>query len=211
MTSASLHPPEPAASGPGSSARTAAARTLRRCLAFALVAGACWPGSFAGAAAAGRVPAVFKPALAKLRVTTLPVLLPTVFSGARLNDPRRTFVKVGAGAHHYELEIDYAADCNGANVCSEGSFGASDAAYRKTFDADRKLEDSMFAGGRRVTLAAALTGYYSDTVSGASDGGNSYLHFTRAGVRYAIVTRISTQTELVKIANSAIQNGVVRP
>jgi hypothetical protein len=164
-----------------------------------------------GAQAAAHVPLVFIPTLAKLRVTTLPVLLPTAFAGARLNDPRRTFVRVSAGAHHYDLEIDYALDCNGANVCSEGSFSASDAAYRKTFDSGQKLEDSMFAGGRRVKLAAAFVGFYSEAVSGASDGGNSYLHFTRGGVRYAIVTRISTQTELVKIANSAIQNGVVRP
>jgi hypothetical protein len=173
---------------------------------------AAWLAFFTASAwafAAGQIPAAFQRAREALTYARIPVLLPTVFAEAHLSDPRRTFVRATAQAHHYALQINDADDCNGANVCSEGTFAASDAAYRATLNKNEALEDSVFNGGRRVKLAGGLVGYFWDQVSGASGGGNSYLHFTSDGVRYSIVTRINTQTELVKIANSAIQNGVI--
>ena len=144
-----------------------------------------------------------------VKYTTLPVLLPTVFAEAHLNDPHRTFVRASAEEHYYRVQIDDADICNGANACSEGSFSASDGFYRATHTKAQSVEDMLFSGGRRVKLAAGLSGYYSEAPSGASAGGNSYLYFFSGDVRYGLITRINTQTELVRIANSAIQNGVI--
>jgi hypothetical protein len=166
-------------------------------------------GGDAGLAAGRRIMPVFLPTRDTLHYTTLPVLLPTVFAEAHLNDPHRTFVRASAEEHYYRVQIDDADICNGANACSEGSFSASDGFYRATHTKAQSVEDMLFSGGRRVKLAAGLSGYYSEAPSGASAGGNSYLYFFRGEVRYGLITRINTQTELVRIANSAIQNGVI--
>ena len=181
-----------------------------------------------GVLAAARVASALKPALGVLRHTTIPVLLPTYFGPAPLGDGHKLFVKAKADAHHYELELDYSADCNGANVCSEGSIVAGDRIYRAALSKDQLLETPLVDGPRkpskddleairdnhaifdkRVALSSGFAGYYNEAPSGASAGGNSSVRFTRRGVVYLITTRISDQKTLVRIANSMFANGVM--
>jgi hypothetical protein len=173
--------------------------------------------------ALGTVPAIFKPVLTTLHKATFPVLLPTEFDGTTYKRGDAFTVATG-DAHHYEIQVNLAPDCNGANVCSAGSFGAFDATYRRS----HKSDDDAVAGprtpdsddreaiksGREVfdrpaKLKNGAIGYYSEFVSGASDGGNSSLRWTQGGVVYVVNTRISTQKSLVATANSAIANGAL--
>lgn len=182
-----------------------------------------------GASAAARVPKVFRPFLNTLSWTHVPILLPTYFGPAKLDDPKVIFVRASASADHYEVQLNDADMCNGANVCSEGSIRAGGAAYRARLTPDEAISDPVLDPGPRkpakddldairahreifdhkVALAGGLVGYYSEFISGASAGGNSYLRFVRNGIVYSIATRISDQATLVRIANSMIENGVV--
>lgn len=179
-------------------------------------------GSCVGPAKISRA---FQGAVPRLRAAQIPVLLPTRFGYVSLNDAS-LFVRTTASAHHYVVRLDYVADCNGANVCSAGSFGGADTTYvrahpdeandylrgpRKPADADER--DAIRSGqeilDRSTRLASGLTGYYSEFNSGAGGGGNSTLRWWQSDVAYSILTRISTQANLQEIANSAIRNGPI--
>lgn len=174
----------------------------------------------------GRVALIFRNALGKLSGVRVPILLPTHFGAlVSLND-KSLVVKTTASAHRYELRIDYTSDCNGANVCSAGSFGGADATYvrdhpneardyasgpRAPADADER--EAIRAGqeilDRRTPLVSGLIGYYSQYDSGAGGGGNSLLRWRQNGAFYTILTLISTQSNLQAIADSAIRNGPI--
>jgi hypothetical protein len=170
--------------------------------------------------AAPRIPKVLAHAAQSLHVVAFPVLLPTIFDGNDL-DHGRLWAPVVAGRHRYIVLVNLAPDCNGANVCSAGSFEAYDADYRRSHtdlvesvsprkpDADDRLRirNHELILDMRVRLAGGLTGLYTETPSGASDGGNSYLRWNSRGIEYAITTRISSRARLQQIADSAIQNG----
>lgn len=80
--------------------------------------------------ARARVPEALLFAVPLLRFVTFPVLLPTRFDGFDL-DLTRSLVKGSATSHHYELEMGLDPGCQGQNVCSAGSFYASDGVYRR--------------------------------------------------------------------------------
>jgi hypothetical protein len=178
----------------------------------------------AASVALGTVPDIFKPTLTTLHKATFPVLLPTEFDGTTYKRGGAFTVATG-DAHHYEIQVNLAPDCNGANVCSAGSFGAFDATYRRahhsndddvatgprTPDADDReaIKSGREVFDRPARLRGGAIGYYSEFVSGASDGGNSSLRWTQGGVVYVVNTRISTQKSLVATANSAIANGAL--
>ncbi len=174
--------------------------------------------------ALGTVPSIFTPALPALHKATFPVLLPTEFDGTTYKRGDAFTVATG-DAHHYEVQVNLAPDCNGANVCSAGSFGAFDATYRRTHtsqddnvasgprtpDADDReaIKSGREVFDRPARLEGGAIGYYSEFVSGADDGGNSTLRWMQGGVVYVVTTRISTQKSLVATANSAIANGAL--
>jgi hypothetical protein len=190
--------------------------TLVATLAICATSAACF--------ALGSVPAIFAPTLRTLHKATFPVLLPTEFDGTTYKRGD-AFTLATADAHHYNVQVNLSPDCNGANVCSAGSFGAFDATYRRTHRSDddnvattpRKPDADdreAIKNGREILdrptrLKGGAIGYYSEYISGASDGGNSTLRWTQGGVVYVVTTRISTQKSLVATANSAIANGAL--
>jgi hypothetical protein len=161
------------------------------------------------ASATGDIPVAYEPALGTLAATHLPVLLPTVFGNARLDDDRRAFVSAIAGDHRYVLQIDSKAGCNGG-ACSIGTFLASDAPVRTRGGTLFTDEDSFFMGGRKVALARRLTGVYFEAERATGGGTNSYLHFARGRTTYGIIMPRTSAARLTAAANSAIRNGVVR-
>jgi hypothetical protein len=162
--------------------------------------------------------------LPTLRKATFPVLVPTEFDGLTYR-VGEIFPVATSDAHHYEVQVNLSRDCQGENVCSAGSFSAYDATYRKGHtskyeliptgprvpDADDRA--SIRAGSeildRPTKLLGGAIGYYSEAISGASDGGMSSIRWMQNGVVYQIYTRISNQKSLVATANSAIANGAI--
>jgi hypothetical protein len=172
------------------------------------------------AAAGERIPAAFRHAIPSLRRVTFPVLLPTMFDGYDL-DKDHLYVRVIASPHYYELQVNLAPVCDGANICSAGSIKTYDAAYRRSHEdsvepvSARKVavDDLPLIRNHHlildapVTLARGLTGLYTEAHSGADDGGNSYLRWNDGGIEYVVSTRISTRLSLTQIAGSAIRSG----
>ena len=142
-----------------------------------------------------RRPVALAAAIGKLAGTTIPVLVPSTFDGVGLS--KGIFVVATHAADRYEMRFDYAPDCNGANVCSAGSFSGIRSAPPSTPGANE----------RPVKLADGSLAYYSEGRSGASDGGNSRLRWSHGGVCYTIESRISSAAKLAETANSAIRNG----
>ena len=183
---------------------------------------ALYAGATALAGAAAYIPKAFARAVPSLRVVAFPVLLPTVFDGIDL-DRDRIYAPADASPHHYSVQVNFAPDCNGANVCSAGSIEAYDAAYRRAHpnlvepatprapgtDDRASIRDHHMILDLPVPLARALTGFYTEAVSGADDGGNSDLRWNDRGIEYELATRISSRAHLVRIANSAIRNGPI--
>jgi hypothetical protein len=177
------------------------------------------------AEAAPRIPKALASAVPILRIVRFPVLLPTEFDGIDL-DRDHMHVPVNASRHHYTVIIDAATpSCGGVsqNVCAPGSIEGYDATYR---EANAEFLDSVAprtpeAGDERyiyshkrildmpVTLAHGLTGFYTESPSGADEGGSSSLRWNDHGIEYLITTRISTRVRLTRIANSAIRNGPI--
>jgi hypothetical protein len=133
------------------------------------------------------------------------------------------FPDADADAHHYEVRFNLTRDCRGADACSDGSFAAYDIAYReahtakyeaiptgaRTPDADDRQD---IASGREILdrptrLRGGTIGYYSESISGAADGGTSSIRWMQGGVVYELFTRVVRQKSLAAAANSAIANG----
>jgi hypothetical protein len=192
----------------GRAPRSAAAwpRALGSAVAFCLFAAV-----VAGerGSALGDVPDAYGPALETLAATHVPVLLPTVFGKAHLDDDNRTFVSAIAGEHRYVVQFDTRANCEGG-ACSIGTFFASDAPVRTRGGSLFTDEDSFFMGARKVALAGRLTGVYFEAERATGGGPNSYLHFVRGRTTYGISMPRTSAARLTAAANSAIRNGVIR-
>jgi hypothetical protein len=172
--------------------------------------------------ASGNVPRVYRAIVPTLRKVAFPVLLPTELDGARLRKGD-IFPDADADAHHYEVQFNLTPDCRGADACSNGSFAAYDATYRKTHTDDLEAAPTVartptaedrqdIASGREILdrptrLRGGTIGYYSESISGAADGGTSSIRWMHGGVVYELYTRVDSQKSLAAAANSAIENG----
>ena len=142
------------------------------------------------------------------------MLVPTTFDGIAIDGKRTDVIVVKThGADRYRIRVDFAPQCNGANVCSAGAFSGygpaatADGHVIDPPDGPLTIADTAQRGERPVKLADGTTAFYSQTFSGAGGGGNSALRFVKHGTLYVITSRPSTPASLVATANSAMRNG----
>lgn len=139
----------------------------------------------------------FQPIVRNLRNFGGTILLPTYIYGTENNT--LVFSELAkAGTTGYDIELSLYQDCHGATACRLGSV----------------LADNVTAGspleGTKVTLASGVTGYYDQGQCGASCSDAS-LMWKLGPVRYTITLKSGSQADLVKMANSAINNGAITP
>jgi hypothetical protein len=139
---------------------------------------------------------LFQPILPALKqATPVKVLLPAEITGA---DPAKLYASLEkADQSGYFIDLGFTPDCQGATACHFGSL-----AGQAVTPALPPLS------GQKVALANGLTGYYLDATCGASCG-DSVLGWEQANVRYTVGSKAAKLDTLLKIANSAITNGVV--
>jgi hypothetical protein len=116
---------------------------------------------------------LFAPIIKGLEKSKVPVLLPGALSAADLKGLRAELRS--AGSDGYAIDLDYAADCNGASACYLGQItgGRSNGS---------KLH------GTPVTLPIAATGYFVEGPCGASCS-DSTITFDLHGVRYVFAEK----------------------
>ena len=123
--------------------------------------------------AVGSTKALFAPIAAGLHESGVPVLLPGSLPKDDMQGLRAELRSANAGG--YEIELDYAADCNGATACHLGTISGARSSGTKP-------------GGKAVHLANGMTGYYLAGGCGASCSDSS-ITFDRAGNRYVFAAK----------------------
>ena len=126
--------------------------------------------------------------------TKVPLRLPTFIPPYGDADNLVFATVESADAQGYDVEIAFAEDCHGANVCHLGEIQGS----TKLFPRE----------GRRVPVALhkGLTGYFIDSTCGASCNDSEIL-WREGDYHYSIGMKAEEEATLVKIVNSAIDSG----
>lgn len=155
--------------------------------------------------------------------TQVPVLLPTIIPDSPFGG-QTIYAIANISAHSYEASLAYDANCNGANVCNHFAITGTDSTgiakevqearqYGDTEMTAEKWLHEQYCTGESVTLAKGIAGRFKANLSGASAGGNEYLSWEQNGIFYQIRTRaypILPKSELIKSANSAIMQGILK-
>lgn len=145
----------------------------------------------------------FKAAAPTLQaITHFPVRLPTVIPDSPIGRSTPLYVIVDASAHYYKAILAYEPTCSGANFCTHFAVSGTD----KQGLAQSELGQPHHTG-QQVALTNGITGYFNESISGASGGGNEFLDWEQDGVVYQVVTRAYPRlqsSELIRAANSAI-------
>ncbi|MGB3264607.1 MAG: hypothetical protein WBA89_11660 [Microcoleus sp.] len=126
--------------------------------------------------------------------TRVPVFVPNILP---LPDTEQLDFDVQAGSHGYIVEIYLGKGCRGG-ACA---FGTIEAKRNEPFSPPSQLPRDTY---RRIELAGRMRGIYFQTC------GNyciSYVEWQRLGVLYRVSIKNGRQSEVVRIANSALQAG----
>ena len=141
------------------------------------------------------VPHKFRKLIPKVKEKSgLSVLLPQKMWAAGLK-PSHVFPSGGATEHGYNLELDFAKGCAGANACFLASFTGE--------------RDGKFSFKRKVKLTHGIVGRWQPIQCGASCA-PAFIQWKEFGVLYEIENKAVGKNEkrwMQKIANSAIRNG----
>lgn len=153
------------------------------------------PTATTASAGKGQVLTVFQPILAAVkRQTDLPLLLPT-FIPVSKDDPK-LYASSEKGEDGYYIELSFAPDCEGADVCHLGGVEGHAATTNSP-------------SGKKVKLVQGVTGYFVDASCGANCS-DSTLSWRQNSVTYTVSIKAGKEGDLVKMANSAITNGVIK-
>ncbi|MCY7385960.1 MAG: hypothetical protein LH628_26025 [Microcoleus sp. CAN_BIN18] len=126
--------------------------------------------------------------------TRVPVFLPSILP---LSDTQQLDFDVQAGSHGYIVEMYLGKGCRGG-ACS---FGTIEAKKNEPFSPPSQLPRDTY---RSIELAGGMRGTYFQNC------GNyciSYVEWQRLGVLYRVSIKNGRQSEVVRIANSALQVG----
>jgi hypothetical protein len=120
--------------------------------------------------------------------TTVPILLPQTMR----SDFRRFFAEGRATANAWRFDLGAVRDCNQATACFIAEFKA--------------VRDRRPSGRRTIRLNRGRTGYYRPLSCGASCSPPS-IEWRERHALYSIQAKVPKR-ELVRMANSAIRNGM---
>jgi hypothetical protein len=135
---------------------------------------------------------VFRSLLPALARTHVPAYLPVVFPEA--GKTRLYATLQGAKAGHYQVNIDYTADCHGADACHYGDL-----------DGRSLPAGKAKPSGTRVDLGHHVTAYFVTGGCGASCA-ESTITWDAGSYRYVVGAKIS-HADLVAFAKSAVNAG----
>jgi hypothetical protein len=173
------------------------AAMLRRLLPAAALLALALPSAAAVAQAPTRVdvPALLEAQIDRITVRGAPVLLPSRLE----TEGGSLYPSGGPSRGAWDLELASAPDCGGANAC-----------FVATFTGQR----GGTPGGRtRVRLANGRRGWFTPTGCGASCA-PPQVQWRERGWTFTIQARVGTERterrEIVRLANSAIINGLRR-
>ena len=147
---------------------------------------------------------VFSNAVAVIREkTAVPIRIPTEVPG--LDAETDLYAIVGsANETGYTVVLGATPDCEGQHVCSYGTLIGTTLPLIK-------IDDYGFTDRRRtrVRLRNGISGYFYDTVCGAYCS-DSWVVWTEGKYRYIIGLKAEKQSNMIKVANSAIRAGTDR-
>jgi hypothetical protein len=129
--------------------------------------------------------------------TSLAVLLPTYLPEA--DSGKQVFASLtSVEAKYYSIELSLAPNCQGASACHLGSVEAAGGTSISTIP----------LSGKSLKLSKGQTAYFEEGQCGASCA-DSYLTWEQGGVRYRVGIKAGRQETLLRMANSAIDNGII--
>jgi hypothetical protein len=130
---------------------------------------------------------IFRALLPALARTQVPLRLPANFPEA---GGQRLYATLGtAKPGHYAVDVDYTADCHGANVCHYGDVEG------------RKIASTAKTAGSPVQLGHRISGYFVLGRCGGSCA-ESTITWNAGGFRYTVGAKIS-RADLIAFAASA--------
>jgi hypothetical protein len=147
---------------------------------------------------------VFSEAVTVLRQrTSVPVRIPTEIPGLDAENDLYAIVK-SAYRTGYAVVLGASPDCEGQHVCSYGTLIGTTRPLNE-------IDDYKFTGRRRkrVILWNGISGYFYDSVCGAYCS-DSLIVWTEGKYRYIIGLKAERQSNMIKVANSAIRAGTDR-
>ena len=145
---------------------------------------------------------VFSEAVPLLRQkTSVPIRIPTEIPGLDAEDDLYAIVK-SADETGYIVILGATPDCEGQHVCSYGTLTGT----RRPFN---KIDDFTDRRRTRVKLWNGINGYFYDFVCGAYCS-DSLIAWTEGKYHYIIGLKAERQTNMIKVANSAIRAGTDR-
>ena len=147
---------------------------------------------------------VFSEAVTALRQkTSVPIRFPTEIPGLDAENNLYSIVKSADGTG-YAVVLGATPDCEGQHVCSYGTLIGTTRPFNE-------IDDYGFTGRRkkRVTLWNGIRGYFYNSVCGAYCD-DSLIVWTEGKHRYIIGLKAEKQSNMIKVANSAIRAGTDR-
>ncbi len=142
---------------------------------------------------------VFSGAVPMLRQkTSVPIRIPTQVPGLDAEDDLYAIVK-SADETGYTVVLGATPDCEGQHVCSYGTLIGTTRPFNT-------IDDYGFKDRRRtrVRLRNGISGYFYDTVCEAYCS-DSLVVWTEGKYRYIIGLKAERQSNMIKVANSAIR------
>ena len=131
---------------------------------------------------------LFAPIAQGLKQSAVPVLVPGTLPADDLHGLRAELRS--AGRDGYTIELDYAADCNGATACYLGRISG-------------ERSNGSKPPGSKVALSGGTTGYFVLGPCGASCS-DSTMTFDRGGYRYVFAEKGASRDSLAQWASSIV-------
>jgi hypothetical protein len=150
------------------------------------------------------VPPTFRPVLARLESTGVPLMLPSDFPSEEGLAPIHPYVYT-AEPGEYEVSLDLGADCQGAGACHYGSLtgkkvDSSEPVGTRYFEYDAER-------AQKVTLTSDIDGYFVESVCGASCD-DAKVFWIYSGFQYMVGLKGGRQSDVLNLANATIANSI---
>jgi hypothetical protein len=139
-----------------------------------------------------------------LKKTSVPIRIPTEVPGLDREDDDLYAIVQSADETGYTIILGATPDCEGQHVCSYGTLIGTTRPFNEI--ADDGLTDRR---KKRVILWNGISGYFYDSVCGAYCD-DSLIVWTEGKYRYIIGLKAEKQSNMIKVANSAIRAGTGR-
>ncbi|MEP0913740.1 hypothetical protein NDI45_22760 [Leptolyngbya sp. GB1-A1] len=158
---------------------------------------------------------IFQPVLSQLGRAQVPLRLPTYIPSRgqrQSSESLPVYASVDSvESGSYAVVLGYSKDCNGSNACRLGAV-IGEVQPTKSAQDDYTESDYLYPDGRseepvaQVTLANGITGTFLPWRC-ATNCTDAQVVWDENGYRYSVGIKLGDRDSLVKMANSAIENG----